>query len=385
MRMQSRVVIAALVLASAARVVDGQDTVTLKDGSSKQGNIQEIDFRGVRLAVSGGGGTTTIKDQDVVSITFGAIPKEMKQGDDEFARGKWDEAIASYATVIENKKNRSVFRQEAWLNTGLAHLKAGRVDDSIKALKAMISDAEFPQSRYLGTVNERLAALQVASGKGSDGVTFLEAEESRIQKLPESGALVDRIKLLKAEAALGAGDTKKAKSEATLIAGGSSPLAGDAKVLMAQIALAERNVPEATKLFTDAMKTVATKRARAACFNGLGSILLEQGKEKKTADQIREALLLFLRTALVLVPDAGEPTDAHETGIYRAAESFQYLGELSAAAPSKADTKAAEAKPDDAQNRHLSRARELFRRLLREYPQSKHAAEAQSRLTKLGG
>jgi tetratricopeptide (TPR) repeat protein len=376
MRTQIRVAIVGLAWMLVGGPGAAQDTVKLKDGTSKQGQVQEWDFRGAKLALSGGGGTTTIKGEEIASIEYGALPKEFKQAEDEFARGKDDEAVASYSSVIENKRNRSVFRQDSMMNQAVAYLRQGKIDEAVKALKDLL--VEFPESRHLESVHARIVDVLVATGKGADAVAFIDSEELRLGKVAQSGPLLERVKLLKARAALGAGDTKAAKAAAQALAGGTSPIASEAKVLLAEIALAEKNVPEAQRLFTEAMKTVTSSRGRASAFNGLGMILLNDGKEKRKPDPIREALLLFLRTALVEIPDAGEPTDAHETGLYRAAECFQYLGELSAGG--KEGTA-----PDEAQSRHLSRARELFRRLLREYPQSKHAADAQARLQKLGG
>jgi outer membrane protein assembly factor BamD (BamD/ComL family) len=385
MRMQSFVVMPLLVMSLTSAAIAQQDTVTLKDGSTKPGQIQDYDFRGVKLTLAGGGGTTTIKADDVASVTYGSQPKEFKQAEDEFNRSKYEDAAASFQGIIDNKKIRSVLRQDAWKDQAIAYLRSGKVDDAVKSFKGMLE--EFPQSRYLEEVQRSLVTLLVGTGKGPDAVAFIESEETRLQKIPETGALIERLKILKARAYLGAGDTKKAKAEATALASGTSGAAASAKVLLAEIALAEKQTAEAEKLFRDALTKVTAKSDRAAAFNGLGSILLDRGKESKQQDPIREALLLFLRTALVEIPEAGEPTEAHETGIYNAGVAFQYLGELGSGGGSKAaDTKADGARAtDDAQGRNLARARENFRRLLREYPQSKHAGDAQTRLQKLGG
>jgi tetratricopeptide (TPR) repeat protein len=377
MRTQTRLAAAALLWACAGAVGGAQDTVNLRDGSTKPGQIQDWDFRGLKLSLTGGGGTTTIKGDDIASVMYGAQPKEFKQAEEDFARGRDEDAVASYSTVIENKRNRSVFRQDAMMNQAVAYLRQSKYDEAIKAFRDLL--AEFPESRHIESVHARLIDVLAGTGKGADAVAFIESEETRLGKVSQSGVLLERVKLLKARAYLASGDTKKAKSEATSLAAGTTAAASEAKVLLADIALAEKNLPEAQRLYTEAMKAVTSGRGRAAAFNGLGSILLAQGKEGPKPDLIRQALELFLRTALVEVPEPGEPTDAHETGLYRAAECFQYLGELGSGA------KAGSGAPDEAQARHLSRARDLFRRLLREYPQSKHADDAKQRLQKLGG
>jgi tetratricopeptide (TPR) repeat protein len=379
----SRVAIATFVGLLIGGVSAAQDTVTLKDGSTKTGTIQDADFRGIKLAVTGGGGTTTIKRDDVASITLGAQPKEFKAAEEDLLRGRFEEAVTNFQAVIENTKNRPIFKQEAFM--GLARANAGlqKPDDAIKALKTLLE--QFPQSWHLEQAQDMVVRVLLLTGKASDAAAFAQSEEGRVAKLEQSGPIVEHLKLQKARASLAAGQTKEAKSDASAIASGTSPGAGAAKVLLAEIALADKDVAGAENLFKEALKVVAAKSDRAAAFNGLGSILLEKGKNERKTDLIREAQLLFLRTALVLPPDAGEPTDAHEAGIFNAAVSFQYLGELGApAAGSKAETKS-EGKPDDVQARNMQRARENFRRLLSLYPQSKYANEAQQRLQKLGG
>lgn len=370
----------------ASGVVSGQDTVTLKDGSPKQGQIQEWSYNGLKMTVAAGGGTTTIKPDDVSNVSFGSLPREYKQGEDEFLRGnRYEEAAATLAPFIEKKTNRAVLRAEALWMQGQAYLKAEKYDDGVKSLKQLME--EFPQTHYLEAAISTVAHVLVRTGKAQDAVSFLEGEESRVAKLPESGSIVEGIRMRKARTLFLAGDPKRAKTEATTIAAGSSSAAGGAKVLLGDIALADKQVADAERLYGDAKKSVTSRSDRAACFNGLGTILLEKGKESRSADQIRDALWYFLRTALVEIPDAGDSTEAYETGLYHAALCFQYLGELGApGAKGGSESKGGgEAKTDDAQARNLQRARENYRKLLREYPHSKYAAEAQKALQKIGG
>jgi tetratricopeptide (TPR) repeat protein len=376
----------ALLLSSAA---PGQDTVTLKDGTTKQGSVQEWNYNGLKMTVAQGGGTTTIKPEDIGSVTL-VGPKEYKQGEEEYHRGKGEEVAATLGPFIDKKTNRAVLRAEALWMSGQGYLRSEKADDGIKTLKTLME--EFPQTHHLDDAITTNASVHVRTGKAQDAVSFLEAEEGRVAKLSESAKIVDGVKITKARAYLLAGDAKKAKTEATTLAGGTSSAAGAAKVLLGDIAVAEKQIPEAEKYYNDAKKVVTTRADRAACFNGLGTILLEKGKEARSPDQIRDALMYFLRTALVEIPEAGDSTEAHETGLYNTAVCFQYLGELGAPSAggskgpeSKGGGGGGEAKTDDAQARNLQRARENFRRLIREYPQSKYASDAQTRLQKLGG
>src|SRR5207248_656003 len=151
-------------------------------------------------------------------------------------------------------KLRSPLRQEAWMKQAECYIRLDKADDAIKSLKGLLE--EFPQSRYLERAETTIADILVRTGKAADAATFLEAEESKVAKLPESTAIVERVKLNKAKAILATGDTKKAKTEAGTLAGGSGAAAGGAKVLLAQISVAEKSPPaEAEKLYRDALKT----------------------------------------------------------------------------------------------------------------------------------
>jgi hypothetical protein len=96
--------------------------------------------------------------------------------------------------------------------------------------------------------------------------------------------------------------------------------------------------------------------------------LLDKGKATNKSDLIRDALLKFLRSALQLPPAPGEDTGAHEEALFNAAESFFFLAELG--------------KGDD-QVRSFSRARDLYRRVLAEYPQSRFKDPVSKRLERL--
>ncbi len=366
----NQLMIAMALVTLSSRVFAQNDTITLKDNSTKQGTVQEWDYRGVKVAV-GGSGTTTIKADDVLGVEFAAAPKDFKEGKDDLAGGKFDEAVAKFQALIDNAKARAAIRQESHWYKAQALKGSGKNDESVAAMKAMIADGQFPSSHYLEQIHDLVPTMLAQAGKGAEAITFIEGEESRINKLPESGGLLEGLKLGRARAYLASNDLAKAKSEATALAATTGARASEAKVMLGTIALAEKNPTEAEKLFRDALKVVTRSRERAACYNGLGAVLQQRGKETSKPDLLREALLNYLRTALMFAPAPGEPTGEHENGLYNAANCFQLLGDVSS--------------DKDVQKRNYGRAVEMYRRFVAEYPQSPLKADAQSRLSKLGG
>jgi len=359
----------ALLTTVATQVAFAQgDTLHLQSGESKQGTIQEWDYRGLKLSV--GGGTSTVKNQDVINVDFGGAPKDWKEGVDDAQNGKLADAVAKLQAALDNKKLRAPLRQEAhwWKAQALAGDQ--KFDEAVAALKAMLE--EFPTTHRLEDVHAAMAEYLVKGGKGADAITFVDGEESRVNKLPESGSILEGLKLIRARALLDSGQGAKAKAEAQALASTTGPRASEAKVLMGLISLkADNNPTEAEKQFRDALKVVTKPSLRAACYNGIGEVLQKRGKESNKPDLIREALLNYLRTALQFPPTPGESTGAHEDGLYNAALCFKYLGDLS--------------QDKDVAKRNNGRAAELFRRFVNDYPQSKYKADAAANLQKLGG
>jgi len=97
-------------------------------------------------------------------------------------------------------------------------------------------------------------------------------------------------------------------------------------------------------------------------------VLARKGQGHEQVGSHPRPLLKFLRSALQFPPAPGEDTGAHEEALFNAAESFFFIAELG--------------KGDD-QVRSFSRARDLYRRVLAEYPQSLFKDPASKRLERL--
>ncbi len=353
----------------APAAAQAEDKIKKKDGSEVAGLILEWDYRAAKIQLPGAGkATQNLKTDDIDSVEWGGLTKEWKDADTDLKSGKEDAAFAKFKALAENKRLRAALRQEAMWNGSLASFRLGKDDEAVVTLKSMISDAEFPQSRYLASAQENIVRALVRSGKAVDAIAFADAEISRTGRLTDSSAFVDRLKLMRCRALLGQGKAKDAKVDAGSLAQGTGPMSGEAKVLLASIAFAEKDTAAAETQATAALKLALSNAARAECYNVIGKCLLEKGKASNKSDLIREALLKFLRSSLQYPPAPGDDTGAHEDALFHAGESFKFLGEL--------------AKGDD-QARSLMRARDVFRRLLSEYPQTRFKDEANKRLERL--
>jgi len=364
-----RAVVAAAVVCAVPAFAQADDKITKKDGSTVAGQIMEWDYRNAKVQLPGAGkATTNVKTDDIESVEYGGLTKEWKDADTDYKSGKDDAAVGKFKALAENKKLRAALRQEAFWNAANASFRLGKDEDGVAMLKTLISEAEFPSSRYLGAAQDNIVRGLTRMGKSADSIAFADAEISRTGRLADSAAFVDRLKLMRCRALLAQGKAKDAKVDAGSLAQGTGAMSGEAKVLMASIAFAEKDNAAAETQATAALKLSLSNAARAECYNVIGKCLLEKGKATNKSDLIRDALLKFLRSALQFPPAPGEDTGAHEEALFNAAESFFFIAELG--------------KGDD-QVRSFSRARDLYRRVLAEYPQSRFKDPASKRLERL--
>ncbi len=343
------------------------DTVVMKDGSRKTGTIQEYDFRSLKLGIAGGRGSTSVRAEEIESVEWSGVPKDMKDAENLLASQNDEAAVEKFQAVLGNAKLRSVLRQEAAFSLALAQFRSGKTEEGVATLRSLLDEKSFPLSRHILAAHEHAVNGLNALRKSDEALGFVDAEIARLQKVSDTAAVVDRLKLLKCRTLIEKGEENRAQADCKALAASSSPIAAEAKVMLGRIALKAKNDAEAEKHFLEALQSPAiTPFARAASWNGLGMILQQKGVTQKKAEPLKEALLAFLRAVVQFPPAAGESSEHYETGLFRAAQCFKGLAELD--------------KPGDVQTQNFVRAVGLLRRLLREYPGSQQAAEAQQLL-----
>jgi hypothetical protein len=167
--------------------------------------------------------------------------------------------VTKFKALAENKKLRPALRQDAFWSAANASFRLGKDEDGVAILKTLISESEFPSSRHLGAADNIVRGL-TRLGKSADSIAFADAEISRTGRLPDSAAFVDRLKLMRCRALLAQGKAKDAKVDAGSLAEGTSAMSGEAKVLMASIAFAEKDNAAAETQATAALKLDVVQR-----------------------------------------------------------------------------------------------------------------------------
>lgn len=344
-----------------------EDKIILRDNSEKTGQVEEYDFRSIKLKLAGSA-TTTIKVDEVQAVTFGGLPRDFSDAEAAAQRGAHAEAAAKYQAALDKNPRRPV-KQDAMFGIGIAQINSGNAADGVKSLKALLAEGAFPQSRHIEAAESQIIAALPAA----EQLPFVDGEIARVGKISDSGRLVDRLKLARCKILMAAGNLKDAKSDANALANSTGPGAGAAKVLLGDIARAEKNANDADRLYRDALRSTGLSRGdRAAVYNGLGALQLEKGVAGAgKPDEIRGALLSFLRVVVQFAPaDGSESSAPLEVALLNAGICFERLAQLGTKAEQPLLRK---------------RAKDLFGRLLNDFPQSQLKLEAETHFKKLDG
>ena len=144
------------------------------------------------------------------------------------------------------------------------------------------SSSSSPRAGISSRPRTCVVRVLIADRQGTGRGRLRSRPRRPVAKLEQSRPIVERP-----QAPEGARIARRRRPEegedrdASAIASRHLPGAGAAKVLLAEIALAEKDVAEAEKLFKDALKVVTAKSDRAAAFNGLGLDPAREGQERE--------------------------------------------------------------------------------------------------------
>ncbi|MCZ6571573.1 MAG: tetratricopeptide repeat protein [Planctomycetota bacterium] len=187
--------------------------------------------------------------------------------------GLSDEALAGYRDILKVDPARA----DVWLRAGNLHLRAGRNADALRMLLTgyHLGGSSAPLERTL-------AELLVDAGNARAAVDFYERLLSR--KPVDRAALELRCARLLAAAGDGAGAQARAMKLST---GGDPALAGDAHVLLGQLAAA-RGVLD--KAFTHWRKAARNGRVSPDVDAWLGSYLRRKGEHAAAVEHLRRRL-----------------------------------------------------------------------------------------------
>ncbi len=335
------VVSAANVSAISQDKPDNKDSLTLKAGTTESGKIKSEDYGGLVLESKG---DKTIVWADIVpgSIHY-TNASAYESAKDAFDGGKLDDALKGFEDMKADKAVRAVLKQHALYYIGFIQQRQGHVDEALTAYKDLIT--AFPKSRYLYDVGENMVAIYRTKKDSANATKALDDLSTNALTAGADPGFSSAINVLKGSVLE---DQKKyAEAQAAYAvaekAPGVTPQVVQQAILgQARCAVALNDKTKAEGLFRKVTTTDSSAPIMAGAWNGLGDLLLEEGRKgaagKADADKITDALYCYLRGVVQYVPLPGESSAEYERAMFYSAKCFDFLGQLAPATAKAAYT-----------------------------------------------
>lgn len=344
-----------------AGAVRAQDTVTLKSGSTETGKIKSEDYGGLVIDAKG---DKTISWNDVSpapgSIRY-ANAQQYDSAKEAFDAGKFEDALKAFDEVKGEKNLRAPIKQSVLFYSALAQQRLGKTDEALASYKELVT--AFPKSRFLLQVGESYVSIYLGKGDAAGAAKALDAlsnDASTAGVDASFGAGVNVLKGRVLEDQKKFAEAQAAYAVAEKAAGAPPAVVQQAILGQGRTAIALGDKTKAEGLFRKVVNSDAPGQVLSGAWNGLGDLLLEEGKKgtggKPDADKINDALYCYLRGVVLYSPLPDDPTDQYERALFSASECFRYLSQL-------------ETKPD-LKTLQMQRCQARLDQLKREFPQS---------------
>ena len=328
-----------------------EDVVKKKDGTEEGGRIKAEEYGGLQLDPAKGT-AHTIPWSEVAMVSY-QNGEDFEAARDLANQGKYEDALAALSALLKPEaKLRSVVKQHVLFQVASAQLRLGKPDAALDAFKTLLKD--FPKSKYLPDVAD---GLVVAYGAKGD----LEGAKKALEEL-NSGAVTAGVESnFSAVVAVQRGrilERQKKWSEAfsaynaAITTSGVTALATQlARLGQGRCQMEQNKTSEAEALFRKLTSEEAPNMVLAGAWNGLADITKAEGRTKRDASVLLDALYMYLRGVVQYGPVPGESTSEYERALAGSAECFGYLSDVE----SNKELKARYAQNRDARKAQLAK------------------------------
>jgi tetratricopeptide (TPR) repeat protein len=304
------------------------DIVKLKNGSEENGRIKSEEYGGLTFDPDKGQ-QHTIAWNDIASIGY--------QGGDEFdnakgliEQGKLEEALGALTQLLKPEaKLRALIKQNVIYYIGFVQNRLGKADEAIESFKLVLK--EFPKSRYLPDIADGLVSAYSMK-------TDLEGAKKALEELNSNAVAAGVEQNFSAVVAIQRGrilerqekwsEAFSAYNAAQTTSGVTALASQQARLGQARCQVKQKKVSEAEALFRKISGEDAPNSILAGAWNGLGDITKAEGRDKRDAAVLLDALYMYLRGVVVYGPVPGESTYEYERALAGAAESFDNLSQV---------------------------------------------------------
>lgn len=305
-----------------------EDVVKKKDGTEESGRIKAEEYGGLQLDPAKGS-AHTLPWNEVASVSY-QNGEEFEAARDLANQGRYDDALAALTAMLKPEaKLRSVIKQHVLFQVASAQLRLGKPDAALEAYKALLKD--FPKSKYLPDVADGMVVAYGAKGDLEGAKKALEdlnngAVTAGVESNFSAVVAVQRGRILERQKKWS--DAFSAYNAAITTSGVTAFAAQLARLGQGRCQIEQNKTSDAEALFRKLTSEDAPNMVLAGAWNGLADITKADGRTKRDASILLDALYMYLRGVVQYGPVPGESTSEYERALAGAAECFGYLSDV---------------------------------------------------------
>ncbi len=304
------------------------DRLTLKDGKTQIGRIQDEDVDAISFKPTRGGAETKIPWETVASIEYGGAPAEFTRVMENLTRADPQTLLGSLSTLAGDANLRPPLQQQVLYCRAQTLKRLGKFEDALKGYQEIL--AAFPKSRFLLEVARGVVDCNVASGKAADAAQALDKIVAEAKAASVGPRFLGEVALVRGDLLLAQSKLAEARAayEAAEKNEGASPeLLHGGRLGVARCLQLQGKAAEAEQLFRKLIGEKAPSEVLGGAWTGLAEVLMETGKVRKSSDLMHESLFGFLRSIVQFAPGPGAATDAYERALAGAAACNDLIAE----------------------------------------------------------
>jgi len=322
---------AAFLAASSLAHAQYLDSVTLTSGRAMEGEVQKVTSKEISLVPPGAGSPIILQRESVVGeIAWdeSSIPPAMNNGISQFGSGKYPEAAANFLKAYNSAATRLVLKQVCAYKMAESFRLAMNFAEAAVSYQKLLKD--FPESFYTRDAYSAIVDCFMYGNppnyaEARKYITEISAKAKDLG-LPED--FVGELKLKDARMYERQGQSGPALGVYNGLLNHKTPRiqwSAYAGLGTCQLIAKEYDKAKSSfqKVIDNADRSQSSSLGRA--YNGMGECLLTGGL---TAENVKEALLCFLRTVTLYMPSGTDLIDDHAKAMMMGARCFHTLADL---------------------------------------------------------
>ncbi|MCE9582848.1 MAG: tetratricopeptide repeat protein [Planctomycetes bacterium] len=309
------------------------DSVNMTTGKAMEGEVQKLSYKEITILLPGTSNSTVTvqKEQILGEIAWddSSVPPAMLNGKSLFAGNKFPEAAVQFGKALAAPGTRGVLKQECAFRLAESHRMNMNFTEASKAYQKLLTD--FPETFYIKEVyNSVVDCYMFASPPDFINARKAIADISaKAKDLNLSEDFIGDMKLKDGKMYERQNQFPQAQGVYSSLTTHKTPrIQWAANAGLGACLLAAKDFDKAKSAFQKVVDSADRSQSASLsrAYNGLGECLLAADVSK--AENVKEALLCFLRSVTLYLPGPSDLTDDHAKAMFLSARCFHTLAEL---------------------------------------------------------